>query len=263
MRTTAAAVLVSLLLGTGCSGERGSATATPSTTASVQGPLDGGRTAAPTVGPATPTAAPPAAETPTPAPSAADRQFDLTVSRIDARARARMRYSWRRGCPVPLADLRLLSLDHWGYDGRVHRGELVVHRDAVDAVSTVMRRLYAARFPIERMRLVDKYGGSDDRSMAANNTSAFNCRSVDGRPGVWSQHAFGRAIDINPLVNPYVRRGRVEPPEGARYADRSVPAKGLIRSGDVVVRAFDDVGWAWGGYWRSSKDYQHFSSTGR
>jgi hypothetical protein len=174
-----------------------------------------------------------------------------------------MRYSWRSGCPVAISDLRHLVLDHWGYDGRVHRGELVVHRDAVDAVTGVMRRLFALRFPIERMRMVDDYGGSDDRSMAANNTSAFNCRAVEGRPGVWSQHAYGRAIDINPLVNPYVSGGRADPPQGQRYADRSVRAPGMIRAGDAVVRAFAAVGWGWGGYWRSGKDYQHFSSTGR
>lgn len=265
MRFVVAAALTGLLFGMGCSGERGSATPTPP-------PVTGGAPqsgTAPATPPPAPTSAstvdPGASPTPTPtrSPTGSDPVFSLTVARIDAGTRARMRYSWRRGCPVPLADLRLLALDHWGYDGRVHRGELVVHQDAVSAVSAVMRRLFAARFPIERMRLIDEYGGSDDRSMAANNTSAFNCRSVEARPGVWSQHAYGRAIDINPLVNPYVMRGRVDPPEGQRYADRSVRAKGLIRSGDVVVRAFSAVGWPWGGYWRSGKDYQHFSSTGR
>jgi hypothetical protein len=100
--------------------------------------------------------------------------------------------------------------------------------------------------------------------MAANNTSAFNCRSVYGRPGVWSQHSYGWAIDINPVQNPFVRSGgSVVPPAGRAYVDRSKKSPGMIHRGDVVVRAFARVGWEWGGYWMSSKDYQHFSATGR
>jgi poly-gamma-glutamate synthesis protein (capsule biosynthesis protein) len=108
-----------------------------------------------------------------------------------------MRYSWRRGCPVGLADLRLVTVDHWGFDRRVHRGELVVHRRYAQAVVRVAGMLFAGRYPIARMRLADAYQGDDDRSMAANNTSAFNCRPVAGTRR-WSEHAYGRAIDLNP-----------------------------------------------------------------
>ncbi len=174
-----------------------------------------------------------------------------------------MTSSWRPGCPVAIEDLRLLSVDHWGFDGRVHRGELVVHRDQAGRVLHVMGQLFEARFPIERMQLVDVYGGDDDRSMAANNTSAFNCRSVSGRAGVWSQHSYGWAVDINPVQNPYVSGGRVSPPAGAVYADRSLRRPGMIHAGDAVVRAFASIGWGWGGNWGSAKDYQHFSATGR
>jgi hypothetical protein len=176
--------------------------------------------------------------------------------------RDRMTSSWRRGCPVSLDDLRLLTLTHWGFDRTVHRGELVVHEEHVREVRRVFRILFKVRFPIERMELVDVYGGNDDRSMAANNTSAFNCRRVEGSTS-WSEHAYGRAIDINPIQNPFVQDGRVSPPAGARYLGRSRRAKGLIRADDRVVRAFASIGWGWGGYWTSSKDYQHFSATGR
>jgi hypothetical protein len=176
--------------------------------------------------------------------------------------RARMTSSWRPGCPLPRDDLRLLTLAHWGFDREVHRGELVVHKEQAPAVKRVFRVLFRVRFPIERMELVDRYGGDDDRSMAANNTSAFNCRRVEGSSS-WSEHAYGRAIDINPLQNPLVDGKRVAPPGGSRYLDRSRRAKGLIRADDVVVRAFAAVGWGWGGYWTSVKDYQHFSATGR
>ena len=174
-----------------------------------------------------------------------------------------MTWSWREGCPVPLADLRLLTVDYWGFDGREHAGELVIHEREAEDVIVAMRRLYDARFPIRRMLLVDAYGGDDDRSMAANNTSAFNCRAVTGQPGVWSEHSYGRAIDINPVQNPYVLDGAVLPPEGRAYKDRSLEAAGMIHPGDPVVRAFADIGWSWGGRWESPTDYQHFSATGR
>jgi poly-gamma-glutamate synthesis protein (capsule biosynthesis protein) len=112
------------------------------------------------------------------------------------------------------------------------------------------------------MRPVDAYGSDDERSMAADNTSAFNCRRVAGSSS-WSEHARGLAIDINPLENPEIRGGRVLPPAGAAFTDRSRWRRGMIHSEDAVVRAFAAIGWRWGGYWRSPKDYQHFSATGR
>jgi hypothetical protein len=181
---------------------------------------------------------------------------------IEAAPRDRMTSSWRRGCPVGLGDLRLLTLTHWGFDRKVHRGELVVHEDQARAVKRAFRGLFKTRFPTERMQLVDVYGADDDRSMAANNTSAFNCRTVEGSSS-WSEHAYGRAIDINPVQNPAVQDGRVSPPAGSRYLDRSRRAKGLIRANDAVVRAFAEIGWGWGGYWASLKDHQHFSASGR
>ncbi len=170
--------------------------------------------------------------------------------------------SWHRGCPVGFADLRLLTVEHWGFDGRVHRGRLVVHRDFATGMVRTMRTLFRLRYPIRQMRLVDAYGGDDHRSMDADNTSAFNCRFVAGSPGVWSEHAYGRAIDVNPIENPYVTEsGYVSPPAGAPFADRG-HAKGVIHRGGAVVRAFASIGWEWGGNWSWPKDYQHFSATG-
>ncbi|HWC43167.1 MAG TPA: M15 family metallopeptidase [Actinomycetota bacterium] len=177
--------------------------------------------------------------------------------------RSRVRYSWRRGCPVGPVELRLLRADYWGFDGRVHRGELIVHRDHARRILGVLKKLFQARYPIQRLRPVDAYRADDDRSMAANNTSGFNCRRVSGSSS-WSEHAFGRAIDLNPLRNPYVTRsGRVSPPAGRPYANRARRAAGMIHAGDTVVRAFAAAGWRWGGNWSGSRDYQHFSSTGR
>jgi hypothetical protein len=194
---------------------------------------------------------------------ARDTEFEGQVLVIDDRTKTSMHASWHDGCPVPVEDLRLLLLSYWGFDGRKHQGRLVVHRDAAQPVLGVFQRLFTARYPIERMELIDRYEGDDDRSMSANNTSAFNCREVAGRPGVWSQHAYGRAIDMNPLQNPQVTGSQVSPPEGRRYVDRSLSDLGVVHGGDEAVRAFASIGWRWGGDWKSSKDFQHFSANGR
>lgn len=191
-------------------------------------------------------------------------EYTSVISEIDPDLAASITpTSWRGGCPVALDGLRHVQVSHFDNDGNVAVGELIVHRDHADAIAQVFETLFDAEFPIARMELVDAYGGDDDASMAANNTSAFNCRTVAGRPGVWSHHAFGAAIDVNPLVNPYVTSGGVFPPEGEAYADRAVAVPGLIRDGDVVVEAFASIGWAWGGSWSGAKDYQHFSASGR
>ncbi len=171
--------------------------------------------------------------------------------------------SWHRGCPVPLKDLRLLRVTYWGFDDRPHNGRLVVNARHDDGIIAVMKRLYKLRYPIRRMQLIDQYGADDRRSMRADNTSAFNCRFVAGTTR-WSMHAYGLAIDINPIENPYVSGSHVSPPEGRRYADRSRDRPGMIHDGDRVERAFaKKAGWEWlGDGPQSIRDYQHFSSTG-
>ena len=199
-----------------------------------------------------------------PAPAVAElsaRQFEAQVSVIRKPLRKKM-VSWHPGCPVHITNLRLVTVTHWSFDGKVRTGKLVVHRDVAGDVVTVLHKLFDARFPIRRMKLVDAYGGSDFRSIEADNTSAFNCRYVDGTTR-WSEHAYGRAIDVNPIENPYVSGGTTSHPASRPYLDRSKPKKGMIRDGDVVVRAFASVGWGWGGHWSGVKDYQHFSASGR
>jgi hypothetical protein len=171
-------------------------------------------------------------------------------------------HSWHAGCPVGPAQLRLLRLGHWGFDGKARVGSLVVRDRVARDVVSVFRRLFEARFPIRRLRKVDAYRGSDDASMAADNTSGFNCRLVSGTRR-WSQHAYGEAIDVNPVENPYVQRTRVSPPGGNAFLDRSRVRPGMAVSGGLLVGAFAAVGWQWGGRWRRTPDYQHFSTTGR
>jgi hypothetical protein len=189
--------------------------------------------------------------------------FSASVSRISPHLEERMTgKSWHQGCPVPIRRLRLIEASYLDFDGEPQMGRLVAHRDAVDVLVSALRRMYRNDFRIRKMRLVDHYGGSDRRSMRADNTSAFNCRKVAGT-NTWSEHAYGRAIDINPVENPYVSSsGSVRPRKGEKYADRSRDGVGMIHDGDVVVRAFTRAGWGWGGHWSSSKDYQHFSASG-
>lgn len=170
--------------------------------------------------------------------------------------------SWHPGCPIGPEQLRAVDLSFVGLDGAAHSGRLVVAADLAQPIVDVFADLYAARFPLARVDPIDVFDGDDDRSISANNTSAFNCRLTTGGT-TWSEHAYGRAIDINPLVNPYVRGTTVLPPEAAPYADRARTDPGMIHAGDVVVRSLAARGWQWGGDWSSLKDYQHFSTTGR
>jgi hypothetical protein len=166
--------------------------------------------------------------------------------------------SWKPGCPVPLEDLRVIRMRFWGFDQRAHQGRLIVNVDVAAAVVRAFGKMYDARFPIRRMEPVDVYGGSDDASMAADNTSAFNCRPITGTTDRWSNHSYGRAIDINTIENPYVKGSTVLPPAGAAYLDRSDVRPGMIVSGDVVTTAFAAEDFGWGGDYTSLKDYQHF-----
>ena len=176
---------------------------------------------------------------------------------------AQLGASWHAGCPVGPHDLRNLTVRYVGFDGRAHSGTLVVNRRVVNDVTIVFRHLYAARFPIRRMRPIDAYGGSDERSLDADNTAAFNCRyAVASGPKHWSVHAYGLAIDVNPVENPYREAGRVHPRAGRAYLDRSHYRRGMAVRGGLLVNAFASVGWPWGGRWTGSPDYQHFSSTG-
>jgi D-alanyl-D-alanine carboxypeptidase len=186
-----------------------------------------------------------------------------TVEPIGATLRKTMTgVSWRPGCPVGLRDLRVVTARHWGFDGREHTGRIVVHRDVASDVASVLRRLHAARFPIRRMVPVDAYRASDFRSIEADNTSAFNCRYVEGTSR-WSEHAYGRAIDFNPIENPYVSGGRTSHRASVPYVDRTPCRRGMACPGNVAVRAFEAIGWGWGGTWSGVKDFQHFSASGR
>jgi len=185
--------------------------------------------------------------------------FQASQGPVPVAVAERMRgHSWHDGCPTAISDLSYLRLSYFGFDGVVHQGELVVHREVATEVISIFEALFEQRFPIEKMRLIDDYAGDDDVSMADNNTSAFNCRFVPGKPGVFSKHSSGHAVDVNPRINPMIVGTAVFPPSAAAFVDRKKAAPGSLRPGDPTVRTFLRYGWTWGGAWQSMKDYQHF-----
>jgi hypothetical protein len=154
-------------------------------------------------------------------------------------------------------------MSYWGFDNASHVGTMVVNAAVVSSVFTVFKRLYAERFPIRLMEPTATFGGSDPKSMDADNTSAFNCRYAvaPGKPS-WSAHAYGEAIDVNTIENPYLEGGTVQPAAGVAFVKRSPYRPGMAVTGGQLVTAFAAVGWFWGGRWTGSPDFQHFSLSG-
>ncbi len=173
-----------------------------------------------------------------------------------------VRSSWRDDCPVGVDDLRYLTVSHYGFDGEFHTGEMIVNVAVAEDVVDVFGRLHEARFPIEQMRVIRADEIDDHPTGDWNETTSFVCRPAVGSSN-WSQHAFGLAIDVNPFHNPYLKGDLVIPELASAYTDRDHVRPGMIVDGDVVVEAFAEIGWAWGGDWNTLKDWMHFSLTGR
>ena len=171
--------------------------------------------------------------------------------------------TWHAGCPVPASDLRELRVSYWNFKGEPDNGSLVVNRAVAKDLRKIFQRLFRHGFMIERMEPVETYAGNDERSMEANNTSSFNCRDVTGRKGKFSNHSWGRAIDINPLTNPYRNGTKVLPEAGKGYLDRSRAYPGGILAGSYIVQLFKKKGWNWGGDWTRLQDFQHFEKPKR
>jgi len=194
--------------------------------------------------------------------------YEATVERLSPEVRRMLTDGgyWRRGCPVGLSDLRLVSVTHRGFDGRDHTGQLIVNRRAAGPMVRAFRRLHELRFPIRHLTLRDMYVSPP---ADGDESGAFHCRqavpspcSGGRRTGTWSNHAYGLAVDLNPRENPYVGCGRSRNPAVRPYFNRTWMRRGMVTR--QVVRAFDSVGWSWGGAWRgSTKDYMHFSWNGR
>jgi D-alanyl-D-alanine carboxypeptidase len=174
--------------------------------------------------------------------------------------------TWMPGCPVALGDLRLLTLSYWGFDARPHLGPMVVKAGVASDIVWVFHQLFDARFPIHNMKLARKFHPNQtNHDTPGDPTAAFNCRPVvtpNGPSTTFSQHAYGLAVDINPIENPFVVDGYTRDRYARPYIDRSRRAPGMIHDGDIVVRTFEAIGWGWGGHWHSGQDFMHFSQSG-
>jgi hypothetical protein len=196
-------------------------------------------------------------------------RFNASIRPLSAPQRAQLiDDAWHPGCPVALSELRLLSVSHVGFDGDTHIGQLVVNRDVARPLVNVFRRLYALRFPIRHLRVADIYGPRRLWPKDGDVSGSFWCREAVPSPctggtgtGSWSNHAYGHAVDLNPVENPYVGCGRTRDPASRPYFDRSRLRRGMVTP--AVVAAFRSIGWGWGGAWTgSTKDYMHFSVNG-
>ena len=198
--------------------------------------------------------------------------FHGKIDELPAGRAAEMRgTTWHSGCPVPLGGLRLLHFNYWGFGGNLLRGPMVVNATVGEDVLWVFHQLYDAHFPIKRVSLSTPFhpkAFAQHRRIDSNRsvTASFNCRPVVtalGPGGEFSQHAYGLAIDLNPLQNPYVTgNGFVRNRAAEPYTDRGRHLEGMIHEGDVVVRSFAAIGWEWGGDWSGDRDYMHFSQSG-
>lgn len=187
--------------------------------------------------------------------------YEYSIEDVDDE---RLAHSYSPGCPVGgPEDVVLVNLVHWGFDGVVHDGSIVVARPQGEAVAAIFGSLFDLHYPIESVIPIgDLPEGIEDDDQNYNNTSALHCRRATGSSR-WSEHAKGLAIDINPFLNPFITPNTLWPAGSEKYLDRELGEPGMIVGGDEVVEAFEEHGWLWGGYWESIKDYHHFSVTGR
>jgi hypothetical protein len=193
-------------------------------------------------------------------PPPAGNAYASTISAVPADVLARS--TWQPACPVKAADLRYLTMSFWGFDGRAHTGEMLVNATGAAGITKVFGQLFAARFPLEEMRVTAPDELTAPPTGDGNTTSAFVCRPARGRT-TWSAHASGLAVDVNPFCNPYTQRDLVLPELASAYVDRARGRPGMVLAGDATVRAFAAIGWSWGGKWRSPVDRMHFTATGR
>ncbi|MBU0923851.1 M15 family metallopeptidase [bacterium] len=171
--------------------------------------------------------------------------------------------SFYESCPVPLSDLRIVNIKHLGFDDNIYFGDLIVHKDVAFEVSLIFKELFEIKYPIKKIMPIEKYNGDDFESIEADNTSAFNCRKAEGS-NKYSKHSYGKALDINPIENPYVYKNGTTSHKGSiKYLTReknnkSNENKAVLTSSSKAVLIFKKYGWKWGGDWKNTKDYQHF-----
>lgn len=188
---------------------------------------------------------------------------EFCISEIDDKIFSRIAgRSYKVSCPLPLGELRYLEVLHKNLAGETLRGEMICHKKIAVEVLDIFERLFAASYPIEKVRLIDEYAADDESSMQDNNSSCFNFRKVSFTNRI-SRHGYGLAVDINPRYNPYIKtvdgQKIIAPENGAAYEDRAQSFPYKITAEDLCCRLFKERGFLWGGdCWDDEKDYQHF-----
>lgn len=191
--------------------------------------------------------------------AAAQTTFQGSISPIPPALKQRMeKYTWHPGCPVAIKQLALVKTSFWGFDQKPHQGELIVRASLAKQVLAIFHALYEAKYPIQSLTPIEYFQGDDLASMEANNSSAFNCRTNTSNNMEYSIHSYGRAIDLNPLMNPYVDGKIILPKTASAYLARDPKTPGLITHASAAYKIFHQYGWQWGGDWVHLKDYQHF-----
>jgi len=194
----------------------------------------------------------------------ADYQARISMITPEIKERMIKGNSYRERCPVGFEELRYLRIKYKNFSAQEQWGELIVHREVAEEVVKIFEALYEIDYPVYQMRLVSDYQGNDWQSIEADNTSAFNCRRATGSRN-YSKHAYGKAIDINPIENPYISRsGHISHKASLAYRKRvhkndTAADRAILLPNDKAVRIFKKYGWQWGGDWSGVKDYQHFS----
>jgi hypothetical protein len=192
-------------------------------------------------------------------PPPTSTSFQSTISAASPQLLARS--TWKPSCPVKPQQLRYLTMSFRGFDARAHTGEMLVNADVAQTVVGVFKRLFAAGFPIEDMRITSAAELKLLPTGDGNNTEAFVCRETRGQPQ-WSAHAYGLAIDLNPFDNPSVKGDLVLPELASAYLERDWVRSGMVLDGGPAVVAFESAGWTWGGRWSEPVDFMHFSANG-
>jgi len=194
---------------------------------------------------------------------------DIAPLTTTQRAQVVQAGEYHSGCPVTLSQLRVVTVRYYGFDHRSHWGQILVNERVASGIVRVFAKLYAMRFPVHHMQFGDTYGSRKNVPRDGDFTASFECRQASSSPctrtnsttGSWSEHAYGEAVDLNPVENPYVGCGMTRDPTALSYLNRSNYRRGMVNN--AVVAAFASIGWGWGGSWfGSTKDYMHFSING-
>ena len=192
-------------------------------------------------------------------PPPPDDQFVATIEPVPDDVIARS--TWTEECPVTREELAYINVAHYGFDGEFHTGEIIINARFAEGIVGIFEQLHEARFPIEQLKVTTQEELDAPPTGDGNGSGAFGCREAVGSNS-WSQHAYGLAIDINPFHNPYIKDWLIIPELAEAYLDRDRVLPGMISEGDLVVEAFAEIGWTWGGNWNSLKDWMHFSYSG-